>query len=203
MTTENEIVGSDDDVEIGSWEILKFNDKYEIYSEYPYPIRKIKTQRQIGESENNKGYIQININCKPMLKHRLIGLQWIPNHDPVNKKEIDHIDRNKLNNRIENLRWASRSDNTMNRKRKDGIYYAEIPETAVQIMNYLDIQLDRYFYDPIEKRLYMRTGMLDLPYKLIVPYIHDGLPCIAFTDVDGKNKGRGWNKFINHMSNIL
>jgi hypothetical protein len=45
--------------------------------------------------------------------HRLVGKAFIPN--PENKPQIDHINRNGLDNRIENLRWATRSENLINR----------------------------------------------------------------------------------------
>ena len=51
---------------------------------------------------------------KNMLLHRLIALAYIPN--PLNKPMIDHFDQNKLNNNIENLRWATRSENMQNIK---------------------------------------------------------------------------------------
>ena len=41
------------------------------------------------------------IKQKDQLKHRLIALQWIENDDPENKIQIDHINRNKLDNRID------------------------------------------------------------------------------------------------------
>jgi hypothetical protein len=42
--------------------------------------------------------------------HRLIALTFIPN--PENKKEVNHLDGNKLNNKPDNLAWVTRSENT-------------------------------------------------------------------------------------------
>tara|TARA_R110000868_G_scaffold62265_2_gene188357 strand:+ start:1948 stop:2838 length:891 start_codon:yes stop_codon:yes gene_type:complete len=46
--------------------------------------------------------------------HRLLALQYIPNLE--NKEEVDHIDKNRLNNSLDNLRWVSRIENMNNRK---------------------------------------------------------------------------------------
>jgi len=65
----------------------------------------------------NKGYYRIGIrkdNKRNFFTiHRLIALTFIPN--PENKPCIDHINRNKLDNRIENLRWVSNSENNRNK----------------------------------------------------------------------------------------
>lgn len=37
---------------------------------------------------------------------------------PTDKPEVDHISKNPLDNNIDNLRWASRSDNCLNRTMK-------------------------------------------------------------------------------------
>lgn len=50
-------------------------------------------------------------NCHRYI-HRLVAKVFIPN--PLNKKEVDHIDCNKMNNCVSNLRWASRSENATN-----------------------------------------------------------------------------------------
>jgi len=45
--------------------------------------------------------------------HRLLALQYIPN--PDNLEFVDHIDRNKLNNDLSNLRWVDRTTNNRNK----------------------------------------------------------------------------------------
>jgi len=47
------------------------------------------------------------------LVHRLLGLAFIPN--PENKPCIDHIDRDKTNNNLFNLRWVTIKENNNNR----------------------------------------------------------------------------------------
>ena len=46
--------------------------------------------------------------------HRLIAIQFIENLE--SKTDVDHINRIKNDNRLDNLRWATVSENSVNKK---------------------------------------------------------------------------------------
>lgn len=65
-----------------------------------------------GVSE--KGYRKVRIGGKKFRSHRLV---WLMKHDSWPNEEIDHINGDRLDNRIENLRDVSRHENQKNTKR--------------------------------------------------------------------------------------
>ena len=77
------------------------------------------------------GYLRITLSKdnkpKHMSVHRLIALHYIDN--PENKELVDHIDRNKLNNDISNLRWATYSENNINTCIKGAIKFRGVSKT--------------------------------------------------------------------------
>ena len=76
-----------------------------------------------GWKQINKRYGRIDIkiglckNGKPKTFQLavLLGKAFIYNDDPINKIQIDHIDRNTLNNDLSNLRWATLEEQARNR----------------------------------------------------------------------------------------
>lgn len=60
----------------------------------------------------NIGYLCVELCAKTYCVHRIVALAFIPN--PDNKPEIDHINCNHFDNRIENLRWVTRLENANN-----------------------------------------------------------------------------------------
>jgi len=79
-----------------------------------------KNKRFLKPRVDRYGYLSIQISKNNQRKnvriHRLIALYFIPN--PENKRCVDHIDGNKANNSISNLRWASDSENCKNGKKR-------------------------------------------------------------------------------------
>lgn len=70
--------------------------------------------RDITVRKNNFGYLDTRLykNGKKTSAfiHRLLAMTFIPN--PLNKKYVNHINGIKADNRIENLEWASASENS-------------------------------------------------------------------------------------------
>jgi len=73
--------------------------------------------RFLKHAKNKKGYHRVHLSRDGESKHfyvsRLVAIHYIPN--PDGKPDVDHIDRDKDNNHISNLRWATEQENQDNR----------------------------------------------------------------------------------------
>lgn len=75
-------------------------------------VLKAKAGSEAGTFSNKSGYWQICLNTKFYLAHRVI---FALIHGICKESPIDHIDGDKLNNKIDNLRQVSFTGNVMNR----------------------------------------------------------------------------------------
>ena len=68
---------------------------------------------KVAGSSHRQGYVIIRVKNRAYLAHRLAWL-YVHGSFPIAGLEIDHIDLDKKNNAISNLRLATRSQNMMN-----------------------------------------------------------------------------------------
>ena len=82
-------------------------------------IKNLKTNRILKSRNHNQGYKLISLSKNGKVKtftvHRLVAKAFLEN--PDNKPMIDHIDENKTNNNVKNLRWRTVAENGCNRGR--------------------------------------------------------------------------------------
>ena len=172
--------------EEGNWQTLKVDANYEINDVYPHQIRYIADNHIIAEMESN-GYLVCRVNKILMRKHRLIAMQWIDN--PDNLPHVDHINHNRTDNHIENLRWVSNAINANNRN--DQTFVDNIPDEAIVVDSYNGRYFEGlYFHDNI---FYKYNG---INYVVKPKFLNKaGNYFICISDVTGKQRTITYPKF--------
>ncbi|CAL5975634.1 Conserved_hypothetical protein [Hexamita inflata] len=136
-------------------------------------VRNKNTKKIIKQYREKKGYLRLNIfddkqnKYIKQLTHRLLAQTFIPN--PNNLPLIDHINRDKQDNRIQNLRWVSNRDNTRNIKQYNKHvfqYFINLPdeENCIEFQCYNGYQFGHYFINTETLDMYYDT---DYQFKKI------------------------------------
>lgn len=77
---------------------------------------KLLKQNQTGKGYKiNKGYLAVSTVYGSLKVHKLVALAFLENKN--NYSQINHIDGNSLNNKVENLEWCTNIENQHHSKR--------------------------------------------------------------------------------------
>ncbi|KAI5500043.1 His-Me finger endonucleases family [Trichomonas vaginalis G3] len=183
-----EFVGED------RWETCLLDEKYEIHCCESFEVRNKETKRVLSEWEQNNGYARMRIGGKHYLKHVVIATHFIPN--PNNLPFVDHINHIRNDNRLENLRWVTCSENSKNRGKFRDIVFEfvdELEDEAIEITDYGEHTFEFYYYSEEQDSFYLYTGVNYR--KLQVCFTKTGCAYVNARDTDGKKVRLYLNKF--------
>ena len=101
----------------GTEENLVVSNQGEVLKRYPRSCRyggRKDYYQVVNVKPNASGYLQINVPIRgtTTLVHRLVAEAFIDN--PQGYTEIDHLNRDKSDNSVTNLRWVTHSENMRN-----------------------------------------------------------------------------------------
>lgn len=131
--------------------------------------RKVKTtgKTKVGQIvgyDNKSGYKKISIDNKLYFAHRLA---WLYIYGEWPEKGIDHINRNRSDNRICNLRLANQSENTQNNEKNKnntsgyrGVTFCKATNKWIsQIMiNYKHVRIGKFDTPEIAHEQYVQMA---------------------------------------------
>lgn len=108
---------------------------------------------QIVANFGVKRYLRVFVDGKPRALHRMIYL-WHHGHLP---KTLDHIDGDRANNKIENLREATQQQNCLNRKHHSNskspyknVYWHQAMKKWTVVMQVDGSRKQLGYYDDVE-----------------------------------------------------
>ena len=144
------------------FETLVVDNDYEIArGHYPYIIRRRSNHRVVKEYTGSGDYRYVTLNQRNYSVHRVVALQWIPNDDIENKTVVDHCNRDRSDNRLENLRWCTIRDNNINISSHGDVVYEfedELSDEAFEVTSYNHHTFEDLWFDPEANCFYIYTG---------------------------------------------
>lgn len=106
------------------WKTIKQNEYYQVnengeirrigYSKTDTCHKYITEPKLVKQYKDKDGYLRVHLSknskVKQYMVHRLVAQHFIENDNPL-RNQINHLNGNKQDNRVENLEWCTQSEN--------------------------------------------------------------------------------------------
>jgi hypothetical protein len=113
---------------------------------------KSRKDKILKSSINSKGYLTVRLSGKTFCVHQLVAITFLNHNLSGYKKVIDHIDNNKLNNNIENLKVVTQRENISRKNgRKVGVYKKG---------NYWNVSIHFFSFKSEEEAIFFRQKII-------------------------------------------
>lgn len=119
----------------------------EVISNAFNPIYKIEQGTKLKQLEKTGGYLNVCLMCNDNTKkwcrvHILVARAFIRN--PSNKKQVNHKDENKHNNRVDNLEWVTAKENSRYTNSKELYCYSLEGKLVKHYKNAIEVLNDGF-----------------------------------------------------------
>jgi len=133
--------------------------------------RRTGKMKKMKPIDNGHGYLRVNLSKDGKMKaiciHRLVAQAFLP--DFCKELDVDHIDRDKTNNNLSNLRMVTRQQNTFNSAARGCSWWESRQKWVAQIckdykshnLGYFDTEEDALAY--FDEMKYMLANQMAAP----------------------------------------
>ena len=124
-----------DYIENENWKEIEINKNYEVSD-----IGRVRNKltKSLIKQRCYDGYMSCSMgDNKRCLIHLLVANAFIPKVE--NKNSVDHINKDRLNNNVNNLRWATNKEQCENRNWSKGDYYRKVQRIDKKTNNIIEV----------------------------------------------------------------
>jgi hypothetical protein len=161
-----------------TWQACRTDEKYEIYTDFPYPIRRISTKHVVSEFIY-KDYPTVSLSDKPYRKQVIVMSEFNPNNTSE-RLIVENINGNNLDYRLSNLIWNKRNQNHRSNRSITYEFVNQLPPGAIEVHFYENHQFrDLYFCNDV---FYKFEGS---KYKKLVTHKKGAAICVNAINIEG------------------